>query len=94
GNFKPEYLAMAKEMGATGYVAEQKYDEGNGLTQIIVNNVQKAMSLVGAAFYCYPQNDLFVIAYTGTKGKTTSSYFAKSILDNTNDNKTALISTI
>ncbi|MCT6840178.1 MAG: UDP-N-acetylmuramoyl-L-alanyl-D-glutamate--2,6-diaminopimelate ligase, partial [Apilactobacillus kunkeei] len=52
GNFKPEYLAMAKEMGATGYVAEQKYDEGNGLTQIIVNNVQKAMSLVGAAFYC------------------------------------------
>ncbi|MCT6848628.1 MAG: UDP-N-acetylmuramoyl-L-alanyl-D-glutamate--2,6-diaminopimelate ligase [Apilactobacillus kunkeei] len=94
GNFKPEYLDMAKEMGATGYVAEQKYDEGNGLTQIIVNNVQKAMSLVGAAFYCYPQNDLFVIAYTGTKGKTTSSYFAKSILDNTNDNKTALISTI
>ncbi|MBC6388226.1 UDP-N-acetylmuramoyl-L-alanyl-D-glutamate--2,6-diaminopimelate ligase [Lactobacillus kunkeei] len=94
GNFKPEYLAMAKKMGATGYVAEQKYDEGNGLTQIIVNNVQKAMSLVGAAFYCYPQNDLFVIAYTGTKGKTTSSYFAKSILDNTNDNKTALISTI
>ncbi|MGL4698183.1 MAG: UDP-N-acetylmuramoyl-L-alanyl-D-glutamate--2,6-diaminopimelate ligase [Apilactobacillus waqarii] len=94
GNFKPEYLAMAKEMGATGYVAEQKYDEGNGLTQIIVNNVQKAMSLVGAAFYCYPQNDLFVIAYTGTKGKTTSSYFAKSILDNANKNKTALISTI
>lgn len=94
GNFKPEYLSMAKEMGATGYVAEQKYDEGNGLTQIIVNNVQKAMSLVGAAFYCYPQNDLFVIAYTGTKGKTTSSYFAKSILDNSNNNKTALISTI
>ena len=94
GNFKPEYLSMAKEMGATGYVAEQKYDEGNGLTQIIVNNVQKAMSLVGAAFYCYPQNDLFVIAYTGTKGKTTSSYFAKSILDNANNNKTALISTI
>ncbi|WP_220729455.1 UDP-N-acetylmuramoyl-L-alanyl-D-glutamate--2,6-diaminopimelate ligase [Apilactobacillus zhangqiuensis] len=94
GNFKPEYLAMAKKMGATGYVSEQKYDEGNGLTQIIVNNVQKAMSLVGAAFYCYPQNDLFVIAYTGTKGKTTSSYFAKSILDNTNNNKTALISTI
>ena len=94
GNFKPEYLEMAKKMGATGYVAEQKYDEGNGLTQIIVNNVQKAMSLVGAAFYCYPQNDLFVIAYTGTKGKTTSSYFAKSILDNANNNKTALISTI
>ncbi|CAI2588278.1 UDP-N-acetylmuramoyl-L-alanyl-D-glutamate--L-lysine ligase [Apilactobacillus kunkeei] len=94
GNFKSEYLAMAKEMGATGYVAEQKYDEGNGLTQIIVNNVQKAMSLVGAAFYCYPQNDLFVIAYTGTKGKTTSSYFAKNILDNANNNKTALISTI
>ncbi|GAA6114829.1 UDP-N-acetylmuramoyl-L-alanyl-D-glutamate--2,6-diaminopimelate ligase [Apilactobacillus apinorum] len=94
GNFKPEYLAMAKKSGATGYIAEQSYSEGDGLTEIIVNNVQKAMSLVGAAFYCYPQNNLFTIAYTGTKGKTTSSYFAKSILDKHNDNKTALISTI
>lgn len=94
GNFNPEYLTMAKDKGATGYVSEKKYPEGNGLTQIIVNNVQKAMSLIGAAFYRYPQNNLFVIAYTGTKGKTTSSYFAKSILNHTTGNKTALVSTI
>ncbi|TPR14069.1 UDP-N-acetylmuramoyl-L-alanyl-D-glutamate--2,6-diaminopimelate ligase [Apilactobacillus timberlakei] len=94
GNFKPEYLTMAKAAGASGYVSEKKYAEGSNLTQIIVNDVQKAMSLIGAAFYRYPENDLFTIAYTGTKGKTTSAYFARSILDNTTNNKTGLLSTI
>ncbi|UQS85242.1 UDP-N-acetylmuramoyl-L-alanyl-D-glutamate--2,6-diaminopimelate ligase [Apilactobacillus apisilvae] len=94
GNFKTQYLSMAKDSGASGYVSEKQYDEGNGLTQIIVTDVQKAMSIIGAAFYGYPENNLFIIAYTGTKGKTTSSYFAKSILDYTTNKKTALLSTI
>lgn len=94
GHFNPKYLVSARKKGASGYVAEQIMDEGQGLIPIIVNNVQKAMALIGAAFYGYPQNDLFLIAYTGTKGKTTSSYFAKSILDQAFDHKTALISTI
>ena len=62
GNFKPEYLTMAKEAGATGYVAEQYYPEGEGMTAVIVADVQKTMALLGAAFYDYPQNELFIIA--------------------------------
>ncbi|WP_252898659.1 UDP-N-acetylmuramoyl-L-alanyl-D-glutamate--2,6-diaminopimelate ligase [Secundilactobacillus odoratitofui] len=50
GNFKPDYLASAKAAGATAYVSERAYDEGDGMTRIIVNNIQKAMSLLGAAF--------------------------------------------
>ncbi|HBF74038.1 MAG TPA: UDP-N-acetylmuramoyl-L-alanyl-D-glutamate--2,6-diaminopimelate ligase, partial [Lactobacillus sp.] len=65
GNFKPAYLLGAKEAGATAYVSETRYDEGQGLTSIIVTDIQKAMSLLGAAFYGYPQNDLFIIAFTG-----------------------------
>ncbi|MBD5068883.1 MAG: UDP-N-acetylmuramoyl-L-alanyl-D-glutamate--2,6-diaminopimelate ligase [Lactobacillus sp.] len=94
GNFKPEYLTMAKEAGATGYVAEQYYPEGEGMTAVIVADVQKTMALLGAAFYDYPQNELFIIAYTGTKGKTTSAYFARGILAEATSDRTALFSTI
>ena len=51
GNFLPKYLASAKEKGAIAYVAEKEYSEGEGLPAIIVNDEQKAMSLLGAAFY-------------------------------------------
>ena len=64
------------------------------MTAIIVSDVQKAMALLGAAFYDYPQNELFIIAYTGTKGKTTSSYFARGILEPATGDRTALFSTI
>ncbi|WP_439645951.1 Mur ligase family protein [Secundilactobacillus oryzae] len=94
GNFKPVYLTSARNQGATAYVAEQSYAEGDGLSAIIVTDIQKAMSLVGAAFYDYPQNDLFIVGITGTKGKTTSAYFTRGILQTSTDEKTALFSTI
>ncbi|GAY72800.1 UDP-N-acetylmuramoyl-L-alanyl-D-glutamate--2,6-diaminopimelate ligase [Lentilactobacillus kosonis] len=80
GNFKPEYLKDAKDKGASAYVSEVEYADVE-LPAIIVNNVQKTMSLVSAAFFGFPQNNLTTIAYTGTKGKTTSAYFTKNILD-------------
>ncbi|MCD2255484.1 UDP-N-acetylmuramoyl-L-alanyl-D-glutamate--2,6-diaminopimelate ligase [Lactobacillus sp. CC-MHH1034] len=93
-NFRPIYLTMAKDNGAITYVAEQPYPEGKGMNAFIVTNIQKAMALLSAAYFDYPQDDLFVIAYTGTKGKTTSAYFTKGILDITTNKQTALFSTI
>ena len=94
GNFLPKYLTMAKEKGAIAYVAEQEYPEGQGLPAIIVKDEQKAMALLGAAFYGFPQNDLFIIAITGTKGKTTTAYFADHILDAATKQHVALFSTL
>ncbi|AQW22369.1 UDP-N-acetylmuramoyl-L-alanyl-D-glutamate--2,6-diaminopimelate ligase [Lentilactobacillus curieae] len=91
GNFKPEYLSSAKDKGATTYVSEVEYADVE-LPAIIVNNVQKTMSLLSAAFFGFPQNKLTTIAYTGTKGKTTSAYFTKNILDH--QYKVGLFSTI
>ena len=94
GNFKAAYLADAKRAGATAYVSETRYNEGEGMTAILVSDIQKAMSILGAAFYDYPQNDLFVIAFTGTKGKTTSSYFTYGIERQHTHDRVALFSTI
>lgn len=93
GNFHAEYLADAQKRGATGYVSEQEYGHVT-IPGIIVSNIQKAMSLLSAAFFGFPQNNLPTIAYTGTKGKTTSAYFTKSILDRMYDKKVGLFSTI
>lgn len=94
GNFLPKYLAMAKEKGAIAYVAEQEYPEGGDLPAIIVKDEQKAMALLGAAFYGFPQNELKIIAITGTKGKTTTAYFADHILERATDKHVALFSTL
>ena len=69
GNFKPAYLEYAQSQGATVYIAEQLYDNVPAMCGIIVSNVSKAMALIGAAYYGYPQNDLFIIALQEQKGK-------------------------
>lgn len=92
--FRPTYLSMAKDNGAICYVAEQPYPEGKGMHALIVRDVSKAMALLSAAFFRFPQDDLFVVAFTGTKGKTTSAYFLKGMLDQANGGKTALISSV
>lgn len=93
GNFKSAYLDDARQNGATAYMSEKTYQNA-GIPGIIVKNIQKAMSLVSAAFLGFPQDQLPTIAYTGTKGKTTSAYFTKAILDQTYQRKVALSSTI
>ncbi|MCX8725954.1 MULTISPECIES: UDP-N-acetylmuramoyl-L-alanyl-D-glutamate--2,6-diaminopimelate ligase [Lactobacillus] len=92
--FRPTYLSMAKDNGANCYVAEQPYPEGKGMHALIVRDVAKAMALLSAAFFQFPQDDLYVIAITGTKGKTTTAYFLKGILDQVNGGRTALISSV
>lgn len=92
--FRPTYLSMAKDNGAICYVAEQPYPEGKGMHALIVRDVSKAMALLSAAFFQFPQDDLYVVAFTGTKGKTTSAYFLKGMLDEINGGRTALISSV
>ncbi|KAF1296685.1 UDP-N-acetylmuramoylalanyl-D-glutamate--L-lysine ligase [Enterococcus sp. JM4C] len=92
-NFKEEYLTSALQSGLTCYVSEQPY-EVVALCGIIVTDIRKAMAVLSMAFYDYPQNELTLIGFTGTKGKTTAAYFTKAILDQTTDNKTALLSTM
>lgn len=92
--FRPIYLSMAKDNGALTYVAEKPYVEGNGLNALIVVNITKAMAILSAAFYDFPQDDLHVIAYTGTQGKTTSAYFTRGILEAAHPKHVALFSSI
>lgn len=77
-HFKKEYLeAIIHQLSA--YISEVDYQVD--LPLILVKDVLKAMALLADALYDSPSDDLNLIGITGTKGKTSSLYFLKSILD-------------
>lgn len=60
---------------------------------IKVDNTRKALSLLSINFFRKPLNKLTLIGITGTKGKTTTSYMIKNILEKAG-HKVGIIGTI
>lgn len=77
--FKEDYLKMALEAGAVAYVSQKKYDVD--APYILVKDIRKAMPKLANCFYDYVWKKLNLIGLTGTKGKSTTVYFIKAILD-------------
>jgi UDP-N-acetylmuramyl-tripeptide synthetase len=85
-HFKPEYLADAMGKGAFAYVGEEKMPVvAEGVTRdvpyIIVKDVRKAMALIADLYYNQVWKKITLVGITGTKGKSSSAYFMKYILD-------------
>ena len=73
-----------KERGAVAVVVESDFNMANCLeevTYIKVENIRKTLALSSNNFYGHPSEKLKVIGVTGTKGKTTSTFMIKSILE-------------
>ena len=81
------------EKGITSVVVEKDVTVPPHVTVIRVENTRLALACMSAAFFGYPARQLKTIGITGTKGKTTTSYMVKSILEKTGF-KTGLIGTI
>ena len=78
------FAGEAAENGAGVLVVSRDVEIGDGLeiTVIKVEDTRYAMAFISAAWFGYPAEKLKVIGITGTKGKTTTSYMVKSILEN------------
>lgn len=68
-----EYIESAIANGATVIVVEDDkyYKEDSAVSYVLIDKVQKSVSLMASNFYNRPTKKLSVIGITGTNGKTT-----------------------
>ena len=91
-----KYIPDAIEKGAAAIVVERAEEAANipdNITVIQVPLARKALAYMSAAFFGYPARKLITIGLTGTKGKTTTTYMVKSVLEAAGK-KVGLIGTI
>ena len=87
------YAADVAAKGAAALVVEHNVDVPEDVTVILVKDTRYALALMSAAYFGYPAEKMKIIGITGTKGKTTTTYMIKSILDGVG-HKVGLIGTI
>ena len=88
-----QYIPDVAAKGAAAVVVERDVEAPGNVTVIRVEDTRYALALMSAAYFGYPAEKLKVIGITGTKGKTTTTYMIKSILDSVGY-KVGLIGTI
>ena len=88
-----KYVQDVAEKGAAVIVVEKPVAVPDTVTVIRVENTRYAMGMISSAFYGNPSEKLKVIGLTGTKGKTTTTYMIREMLERSGI-KTGLIGTI
>ena len=74
------FAPQAVEKGAAALVVTHFLDDLH-VPQVQVKNVRMAMSLMAAEFFGHPDREMKLLGVTGTKGKTTTSYLMKAIME-------------
>ena len=79
-HFKEEFLRSALAGGAFVYLSEKPYPDVDAPC-ILVTDVRLAMALLADFYYNHPSAKLGVVGITGTKGKSSTTYYLKYIFD-------------
>lgn len=93
-----KFIENAIESGATAIMIEEgcnlkEIKIPTGITVVMAKNTREALAICANNFYGKPSTKLKLIGVTGTKGKTTTTYMIKEILEKAGK-KVGLIGTI
>ncbi len=91
-----DFALQALENGAKALVVEKDLDLGEAARDAVIIRVydsRYAMAFISAAWFGNPASRMKIIGVTGTKGKTTTTYMVRSILQSAGF-KVGLIGTI
>ena len=86
------FIEKAVEQGAAAVVVSRDV-KIEGVTVVKTEDTRKALALMSAEYFGRPAEKLKTIGITGTKGKTTSAFMIKAVLEKA-DIKTGIIGTI
>lgn len=76
-----QYAQQAVDNGASVLVVEKDISVIGNITVIKVKNTRAALASISAEWFGNPSKGLKLIGITGTKGKTTTTYMIRSILE-------------
>ncbi len=84
--FTPAFLESALAAGATAYLcdaarADELAAHAPGVPALVASDLRRAMAIASAEAFGHPDRDLPTVGITGTKGKTTTAYMLRSIVD-------------
>ena len=93
-----QYVESAIENGATAIMIEEGCDLKNlkipeDITVIMAKNTREGLAITASNFYGNPSKKFKLIGVTGTKGKTTTTFMIKEILEKAGK-KVGLVGTI
>lgn len=88
-----KFASDVAEKGASAVIVEKEVEVPAHVTVIRVKDTRYALAFMSAAYFGYPAEKLKIIGITGTKGKTTTTYMIRSILEGVG-HKVGLIGTI
>ena len=74
-----KFAPQAVEKGAVALIVQRKLELD--VPQVLVEDVRKALSYIAAEYFGNPAEKLMMLGITGTKGKTTTSFLVKSIME-------------
>ena len=92
-----DYILAAIEHGASVIIVDDlskiAYVTDTNVVLVLVDDTRQIISNIAAAWFDYPAKKLLTIGITGTKGKTTTAYMTKAILEHAGM-KTGIIGTV
>lgn len=93
-----DYVEEAIENGAIAVVLDmnanlKKIKISKDITVVIVDDTRKALAQISCNYFGNPSKEFRLVGVTGTKGKTTTTYMIKSILEKAG-HKVGLIGTV
>ena len=104
--FKREYLLDSMKNGSVAYISEIDYSDyltcekmrdmgcEQPIITIVVKDVRLSMGILANLFFDRPWKEISLIAFGGTKGKSTATYMLKKIIDDTKGKLSGVISSI
>lgn len=76
-----DFASKAYDLGCRVFVVQKPLSLESDALQIKVGDTRAALALMSANFFEHPSKTVKVIGITGTKGKTTTTFILKSLLD-------------